>query len=158
MKLEWLEKEVPLSALNEYAHNPRTITKKAFDRLVESIKQDGYHARIVVDTNDNIIAGHSRKKALQASGWSETDCVKVLYPTRSLTEEEFKRVNIRDNLDFGDFDLDILANNFDIDFLKDIGMEMTFSTAPDLDLEPAMLDDYEGEKLCKKCPYNEAKT
>lgn len=158
MKLEWLEKEVPLGILNEYAHNPRTITKKAFDRLVQSIKQDGYHARIVIDTSNNIIAGHSRKKALYANGWGETDCIKVLYPSRPLSDEEFKRVNIRDNLEFGDFDIDILANNFDVDFLKDIGMEMTFSTTPDLDLEPAMLDDYEGTKLCKKCPYSEGKS
>lgn len=153
--LQWIEKELPISDLNEYANNPRTITKKAFERLVQSIKQDGYHDRIIIDIDCNIIAGHQRKKALLAAGWLPSDRIKVLSPTRALTQNEYKRVNIRTNLEFGDFDMDILANNFDMDFLKDIGMEFDIAADPELDLSEAKLDDCETQKLCKKCPYRE---
>ncbi len=154
MKLEWNEADILLSNINDYEHNPRSITKKAFERLVESIKQDGYHGRILVDTHGIIIGGHSRKKALLAAGYKSSDWVKVLTPSRELTAEEFKRINIRDNLEFGDFDMDILSSHFDVGFLKDIGMDITFNDTPGLDLEKAELD-MNDEKLCKKCPYKE---
>jgi hypothetical protein len=155
MKLEWLEREVEIGSLVDYKHNPRTISKKAFERLVQSIKQDGYHARIVIDDNYNILAGHQRKKALLSAGWLPTDKIKVLYPSRPLSQKEFARINIRDNLEFGDFDMDILANNFDMDFLKETGMEFAIDMPAPLDLDEAKLDDCATDKLCKKCPYRE---
>jgi len=153
--LQWIEHEVELSKLNEFAHNPRNISKKAFERLVQSIKQDGYHARIITDSDFNIIAGHQRKKALLAAGWLPSASISVLTPSRPLTQDEFQRINIRTNLEFGDFDMDILANNFDMEFLKDAGMEFAINTDQSLDLEEAKLDDCETNKLCKKCPYRE---
>ena len=67
-------------------------------------------------------AAISRKKALLEAGLKESDIVEVLIPDRKLTQQELDRINIRDNLSFGEYDFDILGNRFDIDTLIDIGM------------------------------------
>jgi ParB-like chromosome segregation protein Spo0J len=124
-RILWIETIVKLKELKDYAINPRRISKADFKRLVNDIKQDGYHQRILVSYDNVIIGGHSRKKALLAAGFREHDDIHVLKPNRLLSEEEFKRLNIRDNLNFGDWDIDILANNFDEVDLKSWGMPNT---------------------------------
>lgn len=120
--LNWTSKTIQISELKEYEHNPRRIGKKEFEKLVSSIKQDGYHQRIIVNQDNVIIGGHQRKKALLEAGLKETDTVEVLVPDRKLTPEELDRINIRDNLSFGEYDFDILANRFDTETLVDFGM------------------------------------
>jgi site-specific DNA-methyltransferase (adenine-specific) len=120
--LNWTSKTIQISELKEYEHNPRRIGKKEFEKLVSSIKQDGYHQRIIVNQDNIIIGGHQRKKALLEAGLKESDTVEVLIPDRKLTQKELDRINIRDNLSFGEYDFDILANRFDTETLVDFGM------------------------------------
>ncbi len=120
--LNWKSKTIQISELKEYEHNPRRIGKKEFEKLVSSIKQDGYHQRIIANQDNVIIGGHQRKKALLEAGLKETDTVEVLIPDRKLTQEELDRINIRDNLSFGEYDFDILANRFDAETLVDFGL------------------------------------
>ncbi len=122
MKIEWIETEMPLKALKEYGRNPRRMSKAQFESLVKSIKEDGYHQRLIVNQDGTIIGGHQRKKALKEAGYESIDKIPVLMPHRQLNEEEFKRLNIRDNLPFGEFDFDMLTADFDIDELKEWGM------------------------------------
>jgi len=120
--LSWTSKTIPISELKEYEYNPRKISDTEFKKLVTSIKEDGYHQRIVVNADNTIIGGHQRKKALLEAGLKESDIVEVLILDRKLTQQELDRINIRDNLSFGEYDFDILGNRFDIDTLIDIGM------------------------------------
>jgi site-specific DNA-methyltransferase (adenine-specific) len=120
--LNWTSKTIQISELKEYEHNPRRIGKKEFEKLVSSIKEDGYHQRIIVNQDNIIIGGHQRKKALLEAGLKETDTVEVLIPDRKLTQEELDRINIRDNLSFGEYDFDILANRFNVETLVDFGL------------------------------------
>lgn len=120
--LNWKSKTIQISELKEYEHNPRRIGKKEFEKLVSSIKQDGYHQRIIANQDNVIIGGHQRKKALLEAGLKETDTVEVLIPDRKLTQEELDRINIRDNLSFGEYDFDILANRFNVETLVDFGL------------------------------------
>ena len=120
--LNWTSKTIQISELKEYEHNPRQISKDDFAKLVNSIKQDGYHQRIIVNQNNIIIGGHQRKKALLEAGLKESDTVEVLVPDRKLTQEELDRINVRDNLSFGEYDFDILADRFDAETLVDFGM------------------------------------
>lgn len=119
MSLEWTTKTLTLSELKPYSKNPRKISKQAFEQLKASLKQDGYHQRLVADVDGTIVGGHQRLKALKELGIKD---VEVLTPSRKLTEEEFDRINIRDNLPFGDFDTDLLAEHFDPDKLLEWGM------------------------------------
>lgn len=121
MNINWIEEEVKLKDLKEYDKNPRYINKEEFQRLVESLQQDGYHQRIVVDHDNTIIGGHMRKKAFKEAGFDNKDLIKVLKPERKLTDEEFRRINIRDNIGYGNWDFNILANEWDFSELLDIG-------------------------------------
>ncbi len=120
--LNWTSKTIQISELKEYEHNPRRIGQKEFEKLVSSIKEDGYHQRIIVNQDNVIIGGHQRKKALLEAGLKETDTVEVLIPDRKLTQKELDRINIRDNLSFGEYDFDILANRFNVETLVDFGL------------------------------------
>lgn len=121
--IKWNTTSLLIADLNEYEHNPRRINKKDFERLVRDIKQDGYHRRLIVNFDNTIIGGHSRKKALLEAGFRLDDPIEVLKSDRQLDEEELKRINIRDNLSFGEFDFDSLANNFDQIDLISWGMD-----------------------------------
>jgi DNA modification methylase len=120
--LIWHTKKIKLSELKEYAHNPRKISKKAMDKLITSLREDGYHQRMIVNHDHTMIGGHQRKKALLKNGMSLDDELEILIPNRLLTPEELDRINIRDNLAYGEYDFDLLANRFDVETLLNFGM------------------------------------
>lgn len=118
-KLSWTERVTPLSTLKPYEKNPRKIDQNAFEKLKESLAQDGYHTRLIVTPSGVVVGGHMRLKALLELGYTDVPC---LVTNRELTEDEFKRINIRDNLPYGEWDWDALANQFEAQELIDIGM------------------------------------
>ena len=120
--ITWYTDKVLIRDLKDYLNNPRRMSKADFERLVRDLQQDGYHNRILVNQDNTIIGGHSRKKAMLKAGFKNSDIIEVLKPSRQLTEDEFKRINVKDNLPFGEFDFDILGNHFDVDNLIDWGM------------------------------------
>ena len=121
--ITWQEASIKLSQLKEYANNPRKITKEMLDKLASHIKEDGYHQRIIVDNDYTIIGGHQRKKALYMAGYDDETEIEVLMSSRKLTSEEIDRLNIRDNLAFGEYDFDILTERFDQEELLSFGMD-----------------------------------
>jgi hypothetical protein len=150
-KIKWLTTHVLVRDLQEYQDNPRRISKRDFDKLVKSIEEDGYHQRILVNTDNMIIGGHSRKKALLAAGFRECDAIEVLKASRLLSEYEFKRLNIRDNLSFGEFDFDILANHFDMKDLEEWGLDLKlFPTIEMPEIEKEEEKD-ENKVTCELC-------
>lgn len=114
-----------LSELAELEGNPRTITRDKMNKLVESIKnnQDYFEARPIICSDRTgelvILAGNQRYKAAKIAGLTEVPVV-VLH---GLTEEREKELIIRDNVELGDWDMDILANEWDIELLKACGVD-----------------------------------
>lgn len=127
MHINWETATLTIAELKQYDQNPRSVSKKSFSKLVRSIKEDGYHQRIIVDSDNRIIGGHARRNALLKAGYGPTDSIEVLRADRQLSEDEFRRINIRDNLEYGEFDFEILANNFDPEKLVDWGMDKVFA-------------------------------
>lgn len=121
MTIKWIEKEVQIKDLKEYDRNPRRIKDDAFKHLVRSLKEDGYHQRLIVNQDMTIIGGHQRKAALLSSGFKMNDKISILIPDKMLEENDFKRLNIRDNLPYGEFDFDMLSSDFDTEDLLDWG-------------------------------------
>ena len=121
--ITWQATNIKLAQLKEYANNPRKITKEMLDKLASHIKEDGYHQRIIVDNDYTIIGGHQRKKALYMAGYDDETEIEVLMPSRKLTLEEIDRLNIRDNLAFGEYDFDVLTERFDMEELLSFGMD-----------------------------------
>ncbi len=73
---------------------------------------------IIVNSDNTVIGGHQRLKIIKELGATEVPTVRL-----NLSKEDEKELNIRLNKNTGEFDLDILANNFDIDELKDWGFK-----------------------------------
>lgn len=152
--IKWEHKETKIGELKPYEKNPRTISEEAMAKLVRSIKEDGYHQRIICTNDGLVIGGHQRIRALKEAGYKDSDKVGVLIPDRELTEAEFQRINIRDNLQAGDWDMDILSSMFDVEQLIDWGMGeelFAFDEMPDFEpdeLEQPRLD----EKQMTECP------
>ena len=82
----------PLSWLVPYAKNPRVIDD-AVPLVEESIRQVGYITPIVADEDGVILAGHTRKEALERLGAKECDVI-VVY---GATEEQKKKYRLLDN-------------------------------------------------------------
>lgn len=115
-----IEENFKLSDLKGYEHNPRTITKQAFEKLQDSINEDGYHAPIVINADGTVISGHQRLEVLRRMGTTQ---IRVLRPDRLLSPEEMDRINVRSNISAGGWDFDLLADRFDLEQLVDWGMD-----------------------------------
>lgn len=128
-------RKVHLADLVETKNNPRQITKKDFEKLKRSLSEfpEMLEAReIVVDENNRILGGHQRVKALEALGKDEIEVKAII----GWTEEQKERFVIQDNLQNGDWDMDTLANEWDLEKLENWGLDMP---SEDKFIEP---DDY----------------
>ena len=91
--------------------NPRFIKDYKFKKLVESIKDfpEMLEKRpIVVDENMIVLGGNMRLKACQEAGLKEVD----ILIAKGWTEEQKKEFIIKDNVGFGEWDWDILGNQW----------------------------------------------
>jgi DNA modification methylase len=124
---------VKISKVKPNKDNPRIIKDYKFDKLVNSIKEfpDMLEKRpIVVDEDMVVLGGNMRLKACVAAGLNEV----WIDTAEGWSEEQKKEFIIKDNLGFGEWDWDILANEWDIQKLDDWGMDL-----------PPMFDDPEPE-------------
>lgn len=118
--IEWLPERRKVSALNELPNNPRKIKGEAFEKLKERIKARGFHDVVKVDTEGFVLSGNQRRRALTDLGITE---VTVLVPSRELTKDERDKVILESNRNDGEWDFDILGNEFDLETLLDAGFE-----------------------------------
>ncbi|NCU72596.1 MAG: hypothetical protein EBY66_06255, partial [Candidatus Fonsibacter lacus] len=103
--------------------NPRLIKDEKFKKLVKSIKDFPQMLElrpIVVDENNIILGGNMRYKALKEAGYKEVTIVRA----NELTEEQKNEFLIKDNVGFGEWDWDSLANEWDVEKLDDWGLDI----------------------------------
>jgi ParB-like chromosome segregation protein Spo0J len=103
--------------------NPRIIKDDKFKKLVNSIKEFPQMLElrpIVVDSNMVVLGGNMRLKACQAAGLQE---VNILIADQ-LTEEQKAEFIIKDNVGFGEWDWDLLANEWDVEALTEWGLDV----------------------------------
>jgi len=128
-----------INLIKENPDNPRVIKDHKFKQLVKSIKDFPQMLElrpIVVDSNNIVLGGNMRLKACKEAGLKD---VPVLVADK-LTDEQKKEFIIKDNVGFGEWDWDILANEWDGESLEDWGLELPFDNTPVLEAEE---DDYE---------------
>lgn len=119
--IKWQLVKKKLKELKVYDKNPRRITDKGMSDLKKSIDKFGLAEPIVINTDLTIIGGHARYFALKEKNSADT-LVDCFIPNRKLTDKEIQELNIRLNKNIaGEFDFDILANEFEIEDLLDWG-------------------------------------
>lgn len=106
--------------------NPRFIQDEKFDKLKASIEQFPKMMTlrpIVVDGSGMVLGGNMRLRALQELGYKEIpeEWVKC---ADELTEDEKRRFIITDNADFGQWDWDVLANEWNAEELNEWGLDV----------------------------------
>lgn len=124
-----------LKDLKELTGNPRTIKTKDFKILCDSIRNnsDYFEARPLILSDRTgeliIIAGNQRYKAAKEIGLKEVPT----YLIENLTEEKEREIIIRDNISNGEWEIETLANEWDIDQLKEWGLNLSsFNTPKDI--------------------------
>ena len=133
--------KVKISQVKENPDNPRYIKDHKFEKLVKSIKEfpEMLDLRpIVVNDEMVVLGGNMRLKACKEAGIKEVPIVKA----SNLTPDQQKEFIIKDNVGFGEWDWDLLANEWDTKQLTDWGMDILDDWAVDEVLE-AEEDNYE---------------
>ncbi len=145
MSINWQVTKVKINDLKDYDKNARKISKDALEKLATHIKQDGYHQRIICNTDFTIIGGHQRKKALIMAGFDKEDFIECLIPDKELSTDEIDRLNIRDNISFGEYDFDLLKANFTLPSLKEYGLDSDLIRALQKDEDKNLLEQEDAE-------------
>jgi DNA modification methylase len=115
-------KVVKISTIKGNPNNPRIIKDDKFKKLVESIKSfpEMSNVRpIVVNTDMIVLGGNMRLKAMKEAGWKEAPIQIVDWD-----EQKQKEFIVKDNVGFGEWDWDDLANNWDAEELTDWGLDI----------------------------------
>lgn len=129
--------------LKKLPNNPRTIKKADMDRLKQSIKDnpDYFEARPLILSNRTgelvILAGNQRYEAAKSLGMDEVPTFLI----EGLTPEREREIIIRDNVSNGEWDMDALANEWDIELLQEWGVSEIKPFKEIIEDEPAPVDE-----------------
>ena len=120
MRIEKIE----INKLKPAKYNPRQITKKQYNDLKDSLDKFSLVEPIVVNKDMTIIGGHQRYKIWKENAeQSNVDDITIPCVVLDLNKEQERELNIRLNKSGGQWDMDILANEFDIQELKEWGFK-----------------------------------
>jgi len=154
-------KVVDIKSIKENKENPRFITESKFKKLVKSIKEfpDMLNIRpLVVDENMVVLGGNMRLKAMKEAGFEKAKIIQV----KDWTEKQKQEFVIKDNVGFGQWDWELLANDWTDQDLDDWGLDIpemldvddldTAFDLPDGDKEPYqkksfVLSDEQAEQI-----------
>ena len=128
---------VKISKVKPNETNPRFIKDNKFKKLVKSIKEFPEMLKlrpIVVNKDMVVLGGNMRLKACKEAGLKDVWILKA----DNLTEEQQKEFIVKDNVGFGEWDWDILANQWDNVQLKDWGMDVW---QPEEEIDYSVLDE-----------------
>lgn len=121
-KINDMIKKVNISEVKKNPDNPRLIKDYKYQKLVRSLKDFPKMLElrpIVVNRDMVILGGNMRYRASIDAGLKE-----VWIKIAELTPEQEKEFIIKDNSSFGEWDWDTLANEWDIENLKDWGLDL----------------------------------
>jgi DNA modification methylase len=133
-------KLVAIGSVKGNSRNPRFIRDEKFKKLVASLVEFPEMATLrplVVDENMTVLGGNMRLKAMQELKWKEVPIVVA----EGLTDAQKDEFVIKDNVGFGDWNWEQLANEWDAEELTRWGLEIPGFDV-DLELE-AEEDEYE---------------
>ena len=146
-------KDYPIAKLKANPSNPRILRDDRFAKLKKSITEfpDMLNKRPIVAVTDTdgklmVLGGNMRLRACMDLGMKEVPVILA----DEWTEEQRREFIIKDNVGFGEWDWDQLANEWDAGELADWGLDL-----PKIpDFEPVGMDEQPrlDEKTPIECP------
>ena len=118
--------KVDIQKIRSNPKNPRIIRNEKFKKLVKSIQEfpEMLDLRpIVVDKDMVVLGGNMRLKACIEAGLKE---VPILVAENLSAEQEAEFI-IKDNSSFGEWDWEILANEWDVNSLNEWGLDVPYT-------------------------------
>ena len=136
-----------VSELVPYEKNPRKISEEAINAVAESIKEFGFKNPILIDKNNVIVAGHTRRLASLKLGLKEVPCVVV----DDLTPQQIKALRLADNKTNELAEWDIGELDLELEGLLDMDMERFGFDLPELDEPTEVVEDEVPEEVETRC-------
>tara|TARA_R100001594_G_scaffold31677_2_gene59059 strand:- start:3285 stop:4016 length:732 start_codon:yes stop_codon:yes gene_type:complete len=118
-----MKKQIKLYKIKGNSNNPRLIKDDKFKKLVKSIQEFPEMLKlrpIVVDEDMMVLGGNMRLKASKEAGFKEV----WIEVAEGLTEEQKKEFIVKDNVGFGEWEWDMLANEWDSVQLAEWGLDV----------------------------------
>jgi len=144
--------KIKIGSVKNNPSNPRIIKDYKFDKLVKSIIEFPEMLKlrpIVVDENNVILGGNMRYKAAVKAGLTEIYAIQA----DELSDKQKKEFIIKDNSNFGEWDWDLLANEWDTAELKEWGLDVwqpeesvDYSILDEIDLDNEIENMYQQTK------------
>lgn len=144
-------KKIKIGEVKVNPNNPRLIKDDKFRKLVKSIQEFPQMLEIrpiVVNKDMIVLGGNMRLKACQEAGLKEVPIIIA----DNLTEEQQREFLIKDNVSGGEWDWEILANEWDSDLLEEWGLDLKFSSDSSEEEEPeeqTFIPTFRFEVTCK---------
>ena len=149
-------KQVPISKVKANKGNPRFIRDEKFAKLVKSLREFPDMAKlrpIIVNAEMVVLGGNMRLKAMQELKWETVPVIVA----ENLTRQQQAEFVIKDNVGFGEWDWEMLANQWDADLLTDWGLDIPHFE-PELDYSDKNKEidtDEFGSEMIIKLKYSE---
>ena len=144
-----MKQQVKISKVKGNPKNPRIIKNDKFKKLVKSIQEFPEMLKlrpIVVDENMMVLGGNMRLKASKEAGLKEV----WIDIAEGLTEEQKKEFIVKDNVGFGEWEWDILANEWDSVQLAEWGLDV-WQNEDDVEDIEEVIDFSEDVNFIIKC-------
>ncbi len=144
-----------VAELKQNPNNPREISKDKFKKLIKSIREFPEMLKIrplVINQKNEVLGGNMRLKALIELGIKEAPVIKA----QDLTEEQQREFIVKDNISFGQWDWDELANDWDNTLIEGWGLDVW---TPEEEADYSVLDEdeeIEGELTEKEASVKKA--
>ncbi|CAB4137077.1 ParB/Sulfiredoxin [uncultured Caudovirales phage] len=130
---------VKINEIKPNPNNPRLVKDEKFAKLVQSIKDFPKMLElrpIVVNDDMIVLGGNMRLKACKEAGLKEVPIIKA----SDLTEEQQREFIIKDNLGYGEWDWNMIANEWDENDLNKWGLDIPIFKEPE-ETEEKMVED-----------------
>lgn len=131
---------IKISDIKPNPENPRIIRDAKFEQLKKSIKEFPAMLELrpmVVDADNVVLGGNMRLRALQDLGYTEIPEAWVKR-AEELTDDEKRRFIIVDNVGYGEWDWETIANAWDAGEVREWGLDV-----------PVSAEDNSDERRCK---------
>lgn len=150
--ITWKTETRKIKDLKPHPKNPRKLSKHDAAHLQKSLEKFGLIDKPIITADGLIIGGHQRIAILKKMKHKEVECY---VPEQEMTDKDIEELNIRLNRNNGEWDFDILANEFDVEDLLSYGFtEVEFSISGVEQVSSAEEDassEENQEKTCPKC-------
>ena len=115
--------QIAIGELRPNPNNARTHSKHQVEQLRRSLREFGAVAPILIDGENNVIAGHGRLMAAQAEGWQEFPCVRIEH----LTPEQLRAYALADNrlAEMADWDMALVSA--ELTALEEAGFDISLT-------------------------------